>query len=201
MEGLKRLSKSDPLVVCSTTATGEHVIAAAGELHLEICIKDLRDDFMKGAPIKVLDPIVSFNEAIKGSSSQTIVTKSQNSHNRIYATGAPIDEDLVKALDNGEVTQEMESKQRIRVLQETYKWDPHTASRIWSFGLPPDGLTNLLIEDTKGTQAAMTTCAVPSGFAALNTTTNTLVGVNVRARHVILQCTMRNATIIVKIVI
>lgn len=152
MEGLKRLSKSDPLVVCSTTATGEHVIAAAGELHLEICIKDLRDDFMKGAPIKVLDPIVSFNEAIKGSSSQTIVTKSQNSHNRIYATGAPIDEDLVKALDNGEVTQEMESKQRIRVLQETYKWDPHTASRIWSFGLPPDGLTNLLIEDTKGVQ-------------------------------------------------
>jgi len=53
MEGLKRLAKSDPLVQCFTAHTGEHIIAGAGELHLEICLKDLRDDFMKGAPIKV----------------------------------------------------------------------------------------------------------------------------------------------------
>jgi elongation factor 2 len=47
MEGLKRLAKSDPLVLCFTAPTGEHIIAGAGELHLEICLKDLRDDFMK----------------------------------------------------------------------------------------------------------------------------------------------------------
>jgi elongation factor 2 len=39
MEGLKRLAKSDPLVQCFTAATGEHIVAGAGELHLEICIK------------------------------------------------------------------------------------------------------------------------------------------------------------------
>lgn len=33
--------------------TGEHIIAGAGELHLEICLKDLQDDFMGGAEIKV----------------------------------------------------------------------------------------------------------------------------------------------------
>eukprot|EP00460_Paracercomonas_marina_P000346 EW703985.1.p2 GENE.EW703985.1~~EW703985.1.p2 ORF type:complete len:123 (+),score=35.92 EW703985.1:33-371(+) len=38
MEGLKRLAKSDPLVQCSTAPTGEHIVAGAGELHLEICI-------------------------------------------------------------------------------------------------------------------------------------------------------------------
>ena len=40
--GLKRLSKSDPMVQISIEETGEHIIAGAGELHLEICLKDLQ---------------------------------------------------------------------------------------------------------------------------------------------------------------
>merc|ERR1711879_256985 len=39
VEGLKRLSKSDPMVQISTEESGEHIIAGAGELHLEICLK------------------------------------------------------------------------------------------------------------------------------------------------------------------
>ena len=35
-------SKSDPLVVCTTEESGEHVIAGCGELHVEICLKDLK---------------------------------------------------------------------------------------------------------------------------------------------------------------
>merc|ERR1712072_1472549 len=50
VEGLKRLSKSDPLVQCSMEESGEHIIAGAGELHMEICLKDLTEDFMNGAP-------------------------------------------------------------------------------------------------------------------------------------------------------
>jgi len=38
VEGMKRLSKSDPLVLCTTEETGEHIIAGSGELHIEICI-------------------------------------------------------------------------------------------------------------------------------------------------------------------
>merc|ERR1711990_642807 len=34
VEGLKKLSKSDPLVVCTTEESGEHVIAGCGELHV-----------------------------------------------------------------------------------------------------------------------------------------------------------------------
>eukprot|EP01038_Epipyxis_sp_PR26KG_P009049 gene9049-12203_t len=41
VEGLKKLSKSDPMVRCETTEAGEHIIAGCGELHLEICLKDL----------------------------------------------------------------------------------------------------------------------------------------------------------------
>jgi elongation factor 2 len=39
VEGLKRLSKSDPCVLTSISESGEHIVAGAGELHLEICLK------------------------------------------------------------------------------------------------------------------------------------------------------------------
>lgn len=39
VEGLKRLAKSDPMVQCINEESGEHIIAGAGELHLEICLK------------------------------------------------------------------------------------------------------------------------------------------------------------------
>ena len=68
VEGLKRLAKSDPMVQCSIEDTGEHIIAGAGELHLEICLKDLQEDFMGGAPIRVSDPVVSFRETVSKAS-------------------------------------------------------------------------------------------------------------------------------------
>jgi hypothetical protein len=37
---------------CIIEETGEHIIAGAGELHLEICLKDLQDDFMGGAEVR-----------------------------------------------------------------------------------------------------------------------------------------------------
>jgi len=51
VEGLKRLSKADPMVQC-TSEDGQHVVAGAGELHLEICLKDLEEDHA-GVPITV----------------------------------------------------------------------------------------------------------------------------------------------------
>ena len=44
IEGLKRLSKSDPMVQV-TNENGQHIVAGAGELHLEICLKDLEEEF------------------------------------------------------------------------------------------------------------------------------------------------------------
>ncbi|KAM7076797.1 LOW QUALITY PROTEIN: elongation factor 2-like [Ciconia maguari] len=44
VEGLKHLDKSDPMVQCIIEESGEHIIAVAGELHLEICLKDLEED-------------------------------------------------------------------------------------------------------------------------------------------------------------
>merc|ERR1712032_450444 len=70
VEGLKKLSKSDPLVVCTTEESGEHVIAGCGELHVEICLKDVKE------------------------MSKTALAKSPNKHNRLYVTAEPMAEEL-----------------------------------------------------------------------------------------------------------
>lgn len=72
VEGLKRLSKSDPLVQCSIEETGEHIVAGCGELHIEICLKDLQDDFMPNAPIVISDPVVSYRETVVAESERTV---------------------------------------------------------------------------------------------------------------------------------
>jgi elongation factor 2 len=152
MEGLKRLAKSDPLVQCFTAQTGEHIVAGAGELHLEICLKDLRDDFMKGAPLHVAEPVVSFCEAIGAQTSQQCLSKSPNKHNRITASCRPLGSELVEAIDTNLIFETQDVKQRGRMMADDYDWDVNEARKIWSFGCPPDGRPNLLIDGTKGVQ-------------------------------------------------
>jgi elongation factor 2 len=152
MDGLKRLAKSDPLVLCFTAPTGEHIVAGAGELHLEICIKDLREDFMKGAPVKISDPVVSFCETVTIETPITCVSKSPNKHNRIYLVAEPMDQKVVDAVCAKEIRQDQEKKARARLLADTYGWDLGEARKIWTFGCPPDGIPNLLVDCTKGVQ-------------------------------------------------
>jgi elongation factor 2 len=152
IEGLKRLSKSDPLVLCLTASTGEHIIAGAGELHLEICLKDLREDFMKGAPIIVSEPVVTFCETVTEPSDMIIISKSPNKHNRVYMTAEPITEELAQALEKGDVNEEQDAKVRARVLADDFKWDLGDARKVWAFGCPPDGKANVLVDQTKATQ-------------------------------------------------
>jgi len=152
MEGLKRLAKSDPLVLCFTAPTGEHVIAGAGELHLEICLKDLKEDFMKGAPIKISEPVVSFCEGVTEETPMDIISKSPNKHNRIYLRAQPLSEELVKAIDNKDVTPEQENKTRGRYMADNFGWDVTEARKIWTFGCPPDAIANVLVDTTKAVQ-------------------------------------------------
>jgi ribosome assembly protein 1 len=65
VKGLKLLNRADPFVEYTVTQRGEHVLAAAGEIHLERCIKDLEERFAK-VKLLVSDPLVSFKETIEG---------------------------------------------------------------------------------------------------------------------------------------
>lgn len=90
--GMKLLAQADPCVETFQQQTGEHVILTAGELHLERCLKDLRERFAR-VEIQASKPIVPFRETavkaqdmapsktpnaargtIKGASTQNLVT-------------------------------------------------------------------------------------------------------------------------------
>lgn len=61
INGLKLLEKSDPCAVYEVLPSGEHVILTAGELHLERCLKDLRERFAK-CEIQAGEAIVPYRE-------------------------------------------------------------------------------------------------------------------------------------------
>lgn len=151
VEGLKRLSKSDPLVQCSIEESGEHIVAGAGELHLEICIKDLQEEFMGGAPIIVSEPVVSFRETVVAESSEVCLSKSPNKHNRLYVVAKPLEEGLSEVIDMGRITSKEDPKTRARKLAEDYGWDVTEARKIWCFGPNTDG-PNVVVDCTKGVQ-------------------------------------------------
>lgn len=151
VEGLKRLSKSDPLVQCTIEESGEHIVAGAGELHLEICIKDLQDDFMGGAPIVVSEPVVSFRETVTAESEIMCLSKSPNKHNRLYVKAVPFADGLSEVIDRGEIGPRDDPKVRGKRLAEEFGWDPMEARKIWAFGPNTNG-PNALVDVTKGVQ-------------------------------------------------
>merc|ERR1712179_563207 len=150
VEGLKRLAKSDPMVLCMTEESGEHIIAGAGELHLEICLKDLEEDHAC-VPLKKSDPVVSYRESVSEASNQICLSKSPNKHNRLFMTAVNFPEGLAEDVDDGGVTDKQDLKTRGRYLADTYEWDVGEARKIWSFG--PEGTgPNMVIDVSKGVQ-------------------------------------------------
>ncbi len=164
VEGMKRLAKSDPMVLCYTEESGEHIIAASGELHLEICLQDLQNDFM-GTEVKVSDPVVSFRETCTAKSNQTCLSKSANKHNRLFVEAEPLGPELCKAIDDGIVTAGTEAKLIGRQLADDFGWDVTEARKIWAFG--PDGTgPNMFVDTTKGVNYLMEIKeSVVGGFA------------------------------------
>ncbi|KAL6006404.1 hypothetical protein ACLOJK_037358 [Asimina triloba] len=63
-KGLRLLNRADPFVEITVSARGEQVLAAAGEVHLERCIKDLKERFAR-VNLEVSPPLVSFKETIE----------------------------------------------------------------------------------------------------------------------------------------
>jgi len=150
VEGLKRLSKSDPMVQCLIEESGEHIIAGAGELHLEICLKDLEEDHAQ-IPLKKSDPVVSYRETVSEESNQMCLSKSPNKHNRLFMKAVPMPDGLAEDIDKGEVNPRDDFKIRGRYLADKYDYDITEARKIWCFGPDTNG-PNLLMDCTKGVQ-------------------------------------------------
>jgi len=158
VEGLKRLAKSDPMVQCFNESSGEHIIAGAGELHLEICLKDLEEDHAC-IPIKKSDPVVSYKESIMSRSDMMCLSKSPNKHNRLFCQAQPLGEDFSVMIDDGTITPRQEPKARSKIIcdkftdenDELTSWNPTDARKIWCFGPDQTG-PNCVVDVSKGVQ-------------------------------------------------
>merc|ERR1712137_460239 len=112
VEGLKKLSKSDPLVVCTTEESGEHVIAGCGELHVEICLKDLREEYAQ-CEFTVGDPVVQYKETVTEESKVQCLSKSPNKHNRIYMRAQPFPDGLAESIEEGKTGPKADPKEKV----------------------------------------------------------------------------------------
>ncbi|KAM6035120.1 LOW QUALITY PROTEIN: elongation factor 2-like [Theristicus caerulescens] len=140
------LCSFDYCLLCIIEESGEHIIAGAGELQLEICLKNLEEDH-GCIPIKKSDPVVSYRETVGEESSQVCLSESPNKHNRLYMRARPFPDGLAEDIDSS--CQEL--KQHAHYLVEKYEWDVSEARKIWCFG--PDGTSpNILADITKGVQ-------------------------------------------------
>jgi len=93
VEGLKLLNQADPSVEIIQQSTGEHILITAGELHLERCMKDLRERFAK-ISIEQSPPIVPFRETVtpvngNDKNTATIATANKKLHMTVQAVPLP----------------------------------------------------------------------------------------------------------------
>ena len=150
VDGLRKLAKSDPLVVCSTEESGQHIVAGCGELHVEICLKDLEETFAR-CPIKTSEPVVQYKETVTEQSTQNCLSKSANKLNRLFCIAKPLDDQLTTAIEDELIQSKMDHNELARKLVNEYEWESSEAKKVWCFGPETSG-ANLLVDTTRQVQ-------------------------------------------------
>jgi elongation factor 2 len=103
IEVLRMVVKEDPtLKVEINEETGEHLVHGMGELHLEIIENRIRTE--KGVEVKTSPPIVVYREAITRASGEH-EGKSPNKHNKLYFRVEPLEDGVIKAIKDGQLSE------------------------------------------------------------------------------------------------
>jgi len=157
VEGLRRLSKSCPLVEVALEDSGNHVVAGCGEEHMRILKRDLEQDFLAGVGLQWSPPTVSYRETATTESSLVCLAKSPNKHNRLYVKAEPLAEEVNLAIEANELSMLQDMKVRGKVLEKKFGWDKVDTMKVWGFGPAPEELgaaygANILVDQTKGVQ-------------------------------------------------
>uniref|UniRef100_M4B206 Tr-type G domain-containing protein n=1 Tax=Hyaloperonospora arabidopsidis (strain Emoy2) TaxID=559515 RepID=M4B206_HYAAE len=139
LEGLRKISKSYPLVRTKVEESGEHVILCTGELAADCILHDLRRMYAE-IEIKVADPVVAFCETVAETSSVQCFAETPNQKNKITMISEPLDAGLSQDIELGAIK-----------LDTKYKWDALAARSVWAFGPSSNG-PNVLLDDTLPTE-------------------------------------------------
>jgi elongation factor 2 len=147
VEVLRLISKADPSIqVQINQETGENLMSGMGELHLEITEYRIRNDHKM--EIICSEPIVVYRETVGKPSPYKFEGKSPNKHNRFYIEVEPLPENIVKAIYNNELPENVKKykKETAKILQDL-GMDKEVAKGM--FGV--HGL-NIITDTTKGIQ-------------------------------------------------
>lgn len=147
VSALKKLSQSDPLVRVETKESGEIVVAGSGDLHIEICLNDLKEY----AKIDIIcsEPTVSYRETCIGEC-EPVLAKSSNKHNRLWVTCEPIDNELCNEIEENKML-EGKKDEILKTLKDKCGWDQNEYKKLWSFGIGDAG-ANCIADKTSGVQ-------------------------------------------------
>ena len=89
VKGLKLLNQADPSVEVSVQETGEHILAATGEVHLHKCLDDLEKEYAR-VKLKVSAPIIPFRETVSLPPKMDMVNEEISADNEVkVATREP----------------------------------------------------------------------------------------------------------------
>lgn len=174
-EALPLLQRSDPLIKAYyDKEVDEHVVAAAGELHLEVTIHRLRELMgSDGESLRVAPASFAHRETAGGATPAASVDKpgalgkTANKHNRLWFVASPLSAEALAALDSVAISAAMNPAARARALVDLpgptaddgshatasacVPWTAKDARRILAFG--PDGIgPNVLVDATFGIQ-------------------------------------------------
>ena len=129
IEVLRQVAKEDPTIkVDINEETGEHLVSGMGELHLEVIGYRIQE---KGVEIQTSEPIVVYRETVSALSPE-VEGKSPNKHNRFYITVEPLEDELFKALQEGDLKEgRVKGKEAANDFME-YGLDKEEARRVWS---------------------------------------------------------------------
>jgi len=109
VEVLRQVNKEDPSIqVDINEETGENLLSGMGELHLEIIENRIKTE--KGLSVKMGPPIIVYRETVTKESPE-IEVRTPNGHNIFKFSIEPLEDDVYKAIEDGEIP-EMRMKKK-----------------------------------------------------------------------------------------
>ncbi len=144
---MNRLSIDDPnLVTTINKETGEYLLSGMGELHLEIAIKFMKE-YAPGLEIITSKPIVVYRETVT-KPGIIAMAKSPNKHNRFWVQVEPLEEEVIRMIEDGEIDEAMGRRRMGDVLFKKAGWPADEARNVWAI----EEHRNILVDLTKGVQ-------------------------------------------------
>ncbi|MEM1868344.1 MAG: elongation factor EF-2, partial [Thermosphaera sp.] len=112
---------------------------------IEIALTLLKD--LYGLDVVSSQPVIVYRETVRDRS-QVYEGKSPNKHNRFYISVSPLNEETIRLIQDGIITEDMDARERAKILRDQAGWDADEARRIWAI----DENINLLVDMTSGVQ-------------------------------------------------